>query len=187
MKYFELVDTPELECAPRIKNWYGKFDVRDIRIDRFPQLPKMQLFTIESSEQTIFTDLILFPFLLISPNIRNVIEMYKENCFYRDIILLDEVSGESKLYYLPVLSETNRLQVKEKERENVAVVKKSTEEYVGKNSVLRKNIFWVRDSRKRHTIISLDLAESLLEREMFGIGLKEVELFLDERREGQKK
>lgn len=38
-------------------------------------------------------------------------------------------------------------------------------------------IFWVNDSKKRHTIISLDLAESLLRRDVFGLGLKEVELF----------
>ena len=42
---------------------------------------------------------------------------------------------------------------------------------------LKKEIFWIRDSFKRHTIISLELAESLLWREITGLGIKEVKLY----------
>lgn len=72
MKYFEIQDSPELKYVPQLKNWYEKFDVRNIRINNFPKLPDMQLFTIESSKNTIFTDLILFPFLLVSPMIHGI-------------------------------------------------------------------------------------------------------------------
>ena len=82
MKYFKIQDSPELKYAPQIKNWYGSFDVRDIRIDRFYKLPKMQLFPIEPSENLIFTDIILFPFLLVSPLVYDVIQMYRERCFF---------------------------------------------------------------------------------------------------------
>lgn len=111
MKYFEIQDSPELKYAPQLKNWYGKFDVRNIRIDSFPKLPDMQLFTIESSKNTIFTDLILFPFLLVSPMVQEVIKMYRECCFFRKIVLLDQENQESRLYYLPVLDETNAIQI----------------------------------------------------------------------------
>ena len=37
MKYFEIQDSPELKYAPQLKDWYGRFDVRDIRIDTFPK------------------------------------------------------------------------------------------------------------------------------------------------------
>ena len=64
MKYFEIVEAPEHKYAPRVKNRYGQIDVRDICIKKYPDLPKRELFVIESSEKTIFTDIILFPFLL---------------------------------------------------------------------------------------------------------------------------
>lgn len=85
MKYFEIQDSPELKYAPQLKDWYGKFDVRDICPMGFPKLPERELFLIEPSENTIFTDIILFPFLLISPMVREVIQMYREACFYREI------------------------------------------------------------------------------------------------------
>ena len=101
MKYFEIVDSPELKYAPQLKNWYGKFDVRNIRIDRFPELPENQLFFIEPSDHTVYTDIIRFPFLLVSPMVKAVIRMYRECCFFRNIVLLDSVRKESRQYFLP--------------------------------------------------------------------------------------
>lgn len=169
MKYFELQEAPELKYAPQLENWYGKFDVRDIKLEGFPRLPDRQLFTIKPSDRTIFTDIIQFPFLLLSLKVTEVIKMYRERCFCRDVILLDQISGKSELYQLPVFDETDKLSIRE--RQDGA--KNETVE-------LDKHIFWVRDSLKRHTVISLDLAESLLRREVTGLGLKEIELFIKE-------
>ena len=169
MKYFEIQEAPELKYAPQLENWYGKFDVRDIKLEGFPRLPDRQLFTIKPSDRTIFTDIIQFPFLLLSLKVTEVIKMYRERCFCRDVILLDQISGKSELYQLPVFDETDKLSIRE--RQDGA--KNETVE-------LDKHIFWVRDSLKRHTVISLDLAESLLRREVTGLGLKEIELFIKE-------
>lgn len=174
MKYFEIGDTPELKYAPQIHGWYGKFDVRDIRLESYPKLPKRQLFIIEPSEDTIFTDIILYPFLMVTPKVMDVISMYRELCFYRDIILVDQLKRESQLYYLPVFYETDELKIEEKNY----VEGVSTPSVQGRERVyVASHIFWINDSLKRHTIISLDLAESLLRREVFGLGITEVELF----------
>ena len=74
-KYFEIRDTPELKYAPRVKNLFGKFDIRNIRLETYPKLPKRQVFFIEPSDQNIFTDMILSPFLMISPTVMDVIRM----------------------------------------------------------------------------------------------------------------
>lgn len=169
MKYFEIQEAPESKYAPQLENWYGKFDVRDIKLEGFPKLPDRQLFTVRPSDKTIFTDIILFPFLLLSTKVTDVVKMYRERCFCRDVILLDQVSGKSELYQLPVFDETDRLSIRERQANGQ-----------GERAVLDKHIFWVRDSLKRHTVISLDLAESLLRRDVTGLGLKEIELFIKE-------
>ena len=169
MKYFEIQEAPELKYAPQLENWYGKFDVRDIKLEGFPRLPDRQLFTIKPSDRTIFTDIIQSPFLLLSLKVTEVIKMYRERCFCRDVILLDQISGKSELYQLPVFDETDKLSIRERQGGAQS-----------ETVVLDKHIFWVRDSLKRHTIISLDLAESLLRREVTGLGLKEIELSIKE-------
>lgn len=179
MKYFEIQDTPELKYAPRLQNWYGAFDVRDIGMESYPKLPERLLFIVEPSGQTVFTDFILLPFLLVSHKVMDVIKMYKERCYYRDVILLDQLSGRSEMYCLPVFDETDRLQILEKSGENEVHGEPSAKQKLPEVHV-NKNIFWVRDFRKRHTVISLELAESLLRREVFGLGIREVTLFTKE-------
>lgn len=169
MKYFEIQEAPELKYAPQLENWYGKFDVRDIRLEGFPRLPDRQLFTIKPSDRTIFTDIIQFPFLLLSLKAAEVIRMYRERCFCRDVILLDQISGKSELYQLPVFDETDKLSIRERQ-----------DGAQSETVELDKHIFLVRDSLKRHTVISLDLAESLLRREVTGLGLREIELTVKE-------
>lgn len=182
MKYFKLQETPEFKYGPQIKNWYGTFDVRDIKMETFPKLPKRQLYTVEPLESLIFTDIILFPFLLVSPMVKKVIEIYREQSFYREIILLNQISGESKTYYLPVLNEAEELQIVEQNYKNGEPVI-NTEIPEGTRVLVNRHIFWVRDLSKRHTVISLELAESLLKRGAIGVGLKEVILYRKQRGE----
>ncbi len=176
MKYFEVQDTPELKYAPRLRNWYGKFDVRNICPEGYPRLPERELFFIEPSEKTMFTDIILSPFLLVSEMIREVLHMYREPCFFRDIILLDQSNGRSKMYYLPVLDETRRIQMYKKVYKNgICISEHRPSEY--KPIQIDRNFFWIRGAKKRHIIISMDMAESLLRRNVAGLGLEEVELY----------
>ena len=144
-------------------------------MDTYPKLPKRQLFTTEPSSQIKFTDIILSPFLLVSSKVVEVIKIYREHCFYREVIILDQVSGQSEMYYLPVFDETNSLQIVYKKYEDGIEIL-NPERPAGEPVVVDKNIFWVRNCGKRHTIISLNLAESLLRRDISGIGLVETEL-----------
>ena len=168
MKYFEIQDSSELKYAPRLKDWFGRFDVRDIRIDTFPKLPDMQLFTIEPSENTIFTDIILFPFLLVSPMVQDVIKMYRERCFFRKVILLDQKNMESRL--------SRYIQIRRIQYINGKGIPETLNTR-GEKVELDRNLFWVRDSKKRHIILSLDMTESLIRRGITGLGICEVELY----------
>ena len=142
-KYFELQETPELKYAPRIKNLFGKFDIRTIQLETYPKIPDRQVFIVEPSNKTFPTH---------------------------------QLQRKSQLYFLPVFNETKALCVESKEYDNGKNISKQTKQQ-GEKVFVNKNIFWVSDSLKRHTILSMDIAESLIRREVFGLGLKEVELY----------
>ena len=89
--------------------------------------------------------------------------------FFRKVILADQAKRESRLYYLPVLDETSQIRL---------------ESGRGKEGLcVDRNLFWVRDTKKRHSIISMDMAESLIRREVTGLGLCEVTLWDKEGKE----
>lgn len=176
MKYFVMQDSPELKYAPKLKNWYGKFDVRNICLDGFPNLPKVQQFVLEPFDNTMFTDVILFPFLLVSPMVQEVIKMYRERCFFCNVILIDQLKKESRMYYLPVLDETMDIRLQKKQYINGVCISENQEIWEEKLE-LDRNIFWVRDSGKRHIVLSMDMAESLIRRGITGLSLCEVEMY----------
>lgn len=92
-------ETPELKYAPRIGNLFGKFDIRNIRLDKYHLLPERQVFFIGPSERSIFTDIILSSFRMISPMVLEIIRMYKEVCFSREVILVIRQQRRSQLYF----------------------------------------------------------------------------------------
>ena len=83
--------------------------------------------------------------------------------------MADQAKRESTIKYLPVLDETRQI---------------SLESGRGKEGLcVDRNLFWVRDTKKRHSIISMDMAESLIRREVTGLGLCEVTLWDKEGKE----
>ncbi|GEM_PF-637468 len=173
MKYFEVVKKPKIQRAPTLKNWYGSFDVRDISLLNYYKLPERHLFVVDKKEQQLFTDFVTFPFLLISPLVLDVIKMYGDFAITREIILLDGVSGESQMYFLPIFQETDKIQIHYREFQD-GLCSNMKDPVSKKTYKLDRNIFWIQDSLTRHTIISLDFAESLLRRNVTGLELKEV-------------
>ncbi len=98
-------------------------------------------------------DIVLFPFLLVSPAVKKVIEMYRERCFFCNIILLDQQRKESKLYHLPVLDETSEIQLRSVRYQNGSRIP-DEKKIQGHPLEPGRNLFWIRDSIKRHIVIS---------------------------------
>lgn len=80
------------------------------------------------------------------------------------------------MYYLPVLDEATNIQMRKKEYKD-GVCNSGNDESEEEVLDLNRNLFWIRDSGKRHIILSMDITESLIRREITGLGLCEVELY----------
>lgn len=170
MKYFDISVNDSYRTSPQITNWYEEIKVRLINWETYHKLPRRKVLMITSSPNTIFTDIISFPFLLVSPMIKEVIRLYRDEVVFKEIMLLDIKNKLEKQYYLPVMEESSDIElINLKGRETIVTEKIKTPAWVE-----GRNIFWVKYKEKRHTIVSLDFAESILRRNAVGIGLQEV-------------
>lgn len=171
MKYFELkLDNVNFTGAPRLINWYGVQDVRLIKWESYHKWKNRQVYSIDPSPHTIFTDIVSSPFLLVSPMVKDTIRMYADEVVFKEVILLDSVNEFDKVYYLPIMRENNEIEFQFREKNDRHLNQKGTPEWIKE-----RNIFWITNKGTRHTIINLDLAESLLRRQAMGIQLKEVQ------------
>lgn len=171
MKYFDLaLDSGIYKTAPRLVNWYGVQDVRLIKWETYHKLQNRQIYNIEPSQETVFTDIVSIPFLLVSQMVKDTIKMYGDRVVFKETILVDSKNQREQVYYLPIMEENPDIGMADitgdKKRDY-----KDIPQWVNE-----RNIFWIRQRGEQHTIISLDLAESLLRRNAVGLALKEVRL-----------
>ena len=170
MKYYELkLDNTNFIEAPALIDWYGIQDVRLIKWETYHKLKNRLVYRINPAEKIVFTDIISFPFLLVSPLVRSVIKMYGDKVVFKEVILLSAEKDFEEVYYLPIMEESDQINMLYVKKNQNYIQQAKKPEWVGE-----RNIFWVKKNGKRHTIISLDLAESLLRRNAVGLELKEV-------------
>ncbi len=162
MKYFKLKENPLCQL-PSLNNWRSEINVKNICVEKKHLLPRRKVIDVETNENTFFSDVMLNPFILFSEELFNIIKIYEPSISGRQIILLDGDNEFSKLYYIPIIEKINV--VKNKEYGQLQVIK---------NDLKYLNIFI--DAESGVPIINLDLAESILKRDIRGIKLESIEL-----------
>lgn len=154
MKYFILRQHLLLGQKFQLNNWQEKIDPKWICFRDFYKIPRRCVFTASLGENIPFPNIVITPFLLFSKLIMDVVELYGEPVYRRDIIIINEQDQQRKQYYLVML------------------------ETIGEGRVLweESNLFCMEINNQKEIVISQDFAESILRRGVVGIALKEIEM-----------
>ncbi|WP_235839267.1 hypothetical protein [Clostridium sp. Marseille-P2415] len=167
MKYFILTNGDK-NPFPQIINWSQTIDVRMLTRDEYQKMPPSIQLNAKLGMDGIFPDVIDKPFLLFSRTAMEVTALYDSAIPFLFFALFDTGKGECASYFCPVLEEEECLAGKPGpgQREIILTRRKM-------NGL---PLFRVRIGMESAAIIRMDLAESLLEREIVGMELKEVRL-----------
>lgn len=154
MIYFILRQHPFLGQRLQLNGWQEKINPKWICFQDFYKTPRRCVLTASLGENTPFPDIITIPFLLLSKLIMDVVELYGESVYRRDIIIVNEQDQQSKQYYLAML------------------------ETVGQGRILwgESNLFCMEIDSQKEIVVSQDFAESILRRGAVGIELEEINM-----------
>ena len=160
MRYFIIDKDPLYITSPVITGWRNQFnkieEIKDrsvFHIESNESLSKASLSAQVSIQKTIFTDIITSPFLLFSNEAFDIINKYERNLKSKTVAIVDLKNNTNAIYHLPINLET--IKISENMRDRA--------------------IFYCEIEEKTELVINLDLAESLLRRNLKGITLKQVE------------
>lgn len=173
MRYFLLEMDSAYQHTPQVIGWYKKMDVRKISRGNEKSFSDIELLFIEESRRTVFTDIITFPFLMVSEPVRHMIELHDPHAIFKKIVLVDRANRKTALYYMPFLEKVKCLDQSSVLNLDKSVIRHCVLQYP---AIKDKGIFFIDDVGKQYTVIRLDLVESLFRRRMKGIGLKMVEV-----------
>ena len=136
-------------------------------------IPEHTIFQITDHMQTVFTDIILHPCLMMSEKMIETIRLYEPSIRVEQIILTEQEIETVGIYYIPTLEKLDVLTPNSRVASD-----KSTLEYIEIDAAKAKGkaIFQIESNEKSYVLMHLDLVESLLRRKVIGIGLKEVDI-----------
>lgn len=172
MKYFLLHSDPFFTDTPEILDWSGKIDPRDICPSQSYRIKNRQIFEIRPNPNLVFIDVLTSPFLLLSKVCMETIRLYEPKIKAKQIILLDTVTPQRKTYYLPILQSIHCLTDGSEWNLDKSILRKGV---LDLSQIKDASIFQLADLKTKYTVIRMDVLESILKREVRGIGITPLE------------
>ena len=170
MKYFLLKTDPQFDTVPEIVDWFRKIDRRDIRMGQSYKIESRQLFFIKGNPQTVFPDILSFPFFMVTEKLRDVIRMYEPRTIFKEIVLLDQQYPKTCTYHLPILEYVDCLAPASRLTRDRSTI---LEAVIDPEKTGDRSIFYVASVGNLYTAARLDIVESFLRRGAKGLGLRE--------------
>jgi len=144
MRYFIIEKDPIYLTSPVITGWRNQFN-------KVEEIKDRSVFRIKSDKETVFTGIISSPFLLFSDEVFKIIRQYERTLKSKIIALVDLENSKNAIYHLPI---------------NILIVNDIKD-------IKDESIFYIENKEKTELIINLDLAESILRRNLKGFMFKQ--------------
>lgn len=171
MKYFLLVMDESCSHVPQLKNT-AKDLLDAIENEKaFMKLSEHMVIPVTTVEQTVWSDILRSPVFLISKKILEIVRLYDDTCLSKEVIFLDKNNAKTKVYCVARFEQTKGTMIcVESGGKEIVKIELEPNKKINKWT----NIFQVEFKKKIYTVVNLDLAESILRRNLEGVGLKEV-------------
>lgn len=173
MKYFLLERDENFINAPEIINWFKQVDEKLLHKGSYHKLDERTAIKIKSNKNVEFPDVISYPFLLITKDVKKVLELYSPNTNFKVFMLYETKFGINNQYYLPTLDEIDCLH-----QNSIVTIDKSAIKKIvlDKTKLKDQPLFFISGVSKRYAIARMDFIESILRKDVHGIQLTEVEV-----------
>lgn len=171
MRYYMIEQERKDMSIPTLKNWFRRLTEGHERAPDVDSLVDRELFVVDAKDNAIYPSIILFPFVMLSEELKKCLSLYEPNMIFKEIVLLDQKRRDVHVYFHPVLKNVDCLSEKsEYGFGHVELIKIDLEE----EKIPDKVFFRIDGPEKDYYIIRLDALESFIRRGMNGIKIKEV-------------
>lgn len=166
MEYFIIGTSKYCNNPPKLLDWEKCIQPRNINKNESYLIAQTNTIEVESDSETIFPDMLTYPFRMVSEEFRKVISLYESDLLFKQVLLLEKKNKKSHIYYIPILEEVDCLH-----EDSIHVPGTLKKAVIDQRRAGRYNIFLVRKTSDSYIVGNLDFVESLLRRGVLGIDL----------------
>lgn len=174
MKYFELFQSPKVENPIAVTGLDKDVYCYAMRQKDFEALDKMKVAYYSGSESEEPCDILTDPTFMISDKLKRLIAMYDKEIVFKGV----QVFSTSKeredypLYWVPQFPEINALHSSSIINDNGSIATL----ILDNRMIGNMHVFRLSDCLEYKVVVSMTVAESILRRRLYGIGLKKLEV-----------
>lgn len=172
MKYF-LVEMDKDFPVPQMENWYSALNPKLVSQSRYDEIPRSTVIDIKPDIQAFFTDVVSFPYWMITAEAEEILNLYEPLLEFRRIYLVDKLHLKHKAYLLPTLEVVDCLHERTVYNKDHSAV---TKPIITCSKTKGKMFFRPLGFPNTAAVMHIDLVESLLRRKIRGLGLTDIEL-----------
>ncbi|MDE6950942.1 MAG: hypothetical protein K2P64_08510 [Lachnospiraceae bacterium] len=173
MKYFLIETDKKASDLPQLIHWHDKVDFRDICVEKAYKIASRQLILVKSGPDLFYPDIISMPVFLMTKRAKKVVEMYAPGTVWKEMVLLDQENEKVSRYFMPVFEEVACLAEESVFNLDHSMLKKIV---LNEDVVRNHSIFRIAGVKKQYIVGNLDVVESMLKRDMRGIGITELDV-----------
>lgn len=170
MKFF-WIETDTGNHIPYGINVNRAVDLRYANRENAYKIPNCCVVDMKTPREVFFPDILTEPFLMVSKETADVIEMYTPQTIFKTIYLLEAESEIHATYFMPFVEEVECLSEQTKRSRGGTEL---LEIVLRKDAVAEKPIFRIAGFTHTYLIVRLDAIESMLRRGVRGIRLQEL-------------
>lgn len=168
MDYFWIRQDNQCPYSPNMEGFYQTMQRKDFSVENAIKIPQRNIMYCNTQNKLMFIDVLDQQLFLISKEVKKVFHMYEKEISYKMFCILNNITGDYGVYYAPIIPAINCLENKTLRNEDCIKIEYDK---IGSSSIFRVENQW-----KEMVVIRLDVAESLLRRQLKGIDLKRVTL-----------
>lgn len=143
----------------------------EIPIEDADQINDLTTLFVQAGKQSVYPDFIDEPVLLVSDELKKLLELYDYHLISKCTVLADIEEKTQKLYWLLLLNHIDCLSNQSTFDKNGQI----KDIVINGEQAKGKKIFRIQGIKTPLVIINLDVAESILRRNFWGIQLKKLQ------------
>lgn len=168
MEYFYIYQDKRYIKAPYIENFYSSYSPNLFCPEQSDRIKDKNVVYSKPSDASEFIDFLSGPILLISEQMKRVLDAY-DDITYKMFFILDLSSDQGEIYHAPLLPKVNCLRAEKEESKTRLILNEIKMEG---RSIVKPD----KDQFRGGLVIDMMVAESLLRRGIKGIHYQRLEV-----------
>ena len=171
MKYFIMTQDKRLRNVVKLKDFPTDQEA-DFDSSYKDQVNDNTVLHTVEKENSLYPDVLLAPLYMVEDKIYRVATMYEETLIFKKVSLVNMERSTRKSYWLPLLDRVDCLHSESRFYQD-----QSVEHLVlDKEKVRGREMFKIAGIAPNWVVVSMNIAESVLRRDCFGVRFEEIEV-----------